>query len=163
MQDVSKNLFSFVTALEPLVDKTHSADSIATVFNENKGFESLEKMVKRLDNRFRYTLEVRESSWINNKVYNFLKERKISLTWSIKDELKTPHIVTSDQTYIKFIGDRIIDDKGFGKIVKNGDKEMIEYVDIVNKIQDDIKEQHTILLLLITILQVLVHSLLIRF
>lgn len=60
-----------------------------------------------------------------------------------KDELKTPHIVTSNQTYIKFIGDRSIDDKDF-KIVKNRDKEMIEYFDIINKIQDDIKERHTI-------------------
>ncbi len=36
--------------------------------------------------------------------------------------LKTPPIVTSDQIYIGFSGDRSINDKDFGKIVKNKDK-----------------------------------------
>jgi hypothetical protein len=42
-------------------------------------------------------------------------------------------MVTSDQIYIRFIGDRSIDEKDFGKIVKDRKKEMIEYVDIINK------------------------------
>ena len=98
-------------------------------------------MVKRLDNRFRYALEVRESSWFDNKVYEFLKENKIALTWSIRDELKTPSIITSDQIYIRFIGDRSIDDKDFGRIVKNRDKEMIEYIDTINKSQNDTQKE----------------------
>jgi uncharacterized protein YecE (DUF72 family) len=47
--------------------------------------------------------------------------------------LKTPPIVTANQIYIRFIGDRSIDDKDFGKIVKDRKKEMVEYVDILNK------------------------------
>jgi uncharacterized protein YecE (DUF72 family) len=47
--------------------------------------------------------------------------------------LKTPPIVTSDQIYIRFIGDRSINDKDFGKIVKDRKKEMVEYADILNK------------------------------
>ena len=62
-------------------------------------------MVKRLDNKFRYALEVRESSWFNNKVYGPLKESKISLVYSISDKLKTSPIVTTDQIYIRFLGD----------------------------------------------------------
>jgi len=75
-------------------------------------------MVYRLDNRFRYAVKFRDSSWFNNKVYDFLKDNKMTLTWSVRDESKTPSIVTSDQIYIRFIGDRSIDDKDFGKIVK---------------------------------------------
>jgi uncharacterized protein YecE (DUF72 family) len=90
-------------------------------------------MVNKLDNRFKYALEVRDSSWFNNKVYDYLKNNKITITWSIRDELKTPSIITSDQIYIRFIGDRSIDDKDFGKIVTDRKKEMFEYVDILNK------------------------------
>ncbi len=90
-------------------------------------------MVYRLDNRFKYALEVRDSTWFNDKVYDYLKDNNITLAWSIRDELKTPPIVTSDQIYIRFIGDRSINDKDFGKIVKDRKKEMIEYVDIINK------------------------------
>ena len=90
-------------------------------------------MVNRLDNRFKYALEVRDSSWFNDKVYDFLKDNKIALTWSVRDELKTPPIVTSDQIYIRFIGDRSINENDFGKIVKDRKKEMVEYVDFLNK------------------------------
>ncbi len=111
---------------------------------EKKGFVALEKMVKRLDNRYNYGLEARESSWFDNKVYDVLKENKISLVWSIRDELKTPSIVTSDQIYIRFIGDRSIGEKDFGKIVKNRDKEMHEIINTLDKIQYGNEEQQTI-------------------
>ncbi len=111
-------------------------------FSAEKGFKSLENMMKRLDNRFRYAIEVRESTWFNKKIYNFLKENKISFAWSVRDELKTPPIVTSDQIYIRFIGDRSIDENDFGKIVKNRNKEMNEYVENIKKIpSNDIKHQ----------------------
>ncbi len=85
-------------------------------------------MVKICNNRFRYALEAREPSRFDNKVHDFLKDNKISLTWSVRDELKTPPIITSDQIYIRFIGDRSINETDFGKIVKNRDKELIDYV-----------------------------------
>ena len=49
-------------------------------------------MVYRLDNRFKYAIEFRDSSWFNDKVYDYLKDNKMTLTWSIKVELKTPPI-----------------------------------------------------------------------
>ena len=48
----------------------------------------------------------RESIWFTEKVYDFLNANKISLAWSVRDELKTPPVVTSDRIYIRFIGDR---------------------------------------------------------
>jgi uncharacterized protein YecE (DUF72 family) len=86
LQDISKDLYSFFTALEPLIDKALVLlIQLPPYLTENKGFEPFEKMVKRLDDRFRYALEVREPSWFDNKVYDFLKESKISLAWSIRD------------------------------------------------------------------------------
>ncbi len=46
--------------------------------------------------------------------------------------------------YIRFIGDRRIDDGDFGKIIKNRDKEMTEYIDTISKMQHDNEEQETI-------------------
>jgi uncharacterized protein YecE (DUF72 family) len=132
--DMSKDLSVFFYSIEPLIDKTLLLlIQLPYYLTENKYFDSLKYMVNRLDNRFRYALEVRDSSWFNDKVYDFLKNNKMSLTWSIRDELKTPTIITSDQIYIRFIGDRSINDKDFGKIVKDRKKEMVEYVDIINK------------------------------
>ena len=135
--DVSKDLSVFFKNIEPLVDKTLLLlIQLPYYLTENKYFDSLQNMVNKLDKRFKYAIEFRDSSWFNYKVYDFLKNNKLTLTWSIRDELKTPPIVTSNQIYIRFIGDRSINDKDFGKIVKDRKKEMIEYVDILNKTTD---------------------------
>jgi uncharacterized protein YecE (DUF72 family) len=123
MQDVSKDLSVFFNNIEPLVDKTLLLlIQLPPYLTDNNYFDSLQNIANRLDNRFRYALEARDSSWFNDKVYDFLKNNKMTLTWSVRDELKTPPIVTSDQIYIRFIGDRSIDDKDFGKIVKDRKK-----------------------------------------
>jgi hypothetical protein len=64
-------------------------------------------------------------------------ENDISLIWSIRDELQSPSIITSDQVYIRFIGDRSISEQSFGKIVKDRRKEMLEYVKQIRKAQND--------------------------
>jgi uncharacterized protein YecE (DUF72 family) len=110
---------------------------------ERDGFEYIENLVSKLDNRFRYALEVRESSWFSDKVSDFLKENGMSHVWSIRDELKAPPIVTSNQIYIRFIGDRSINEKDFGKIVKDRERETKEYVDHIKRTrQDDADGQH---------------------
>ncbi len=61
----------------------------------------------------------------------------MSLVWSVRDELKTPSIVTSNQIYIRFIGDRSINERDFGKIVKDREKEMKEYADHIKRARQD--------------------------
>ena len=82
-------------------------------------------------------MEVRHSSWFNDNLYEFLKENNISLVWSIRDKLQSPSIVTSDQVYLRFIGDRSISEKDFGKTVKDRRKEMLEYVKKVRETQNE--------------------------
>lgn len=132
--NVSKELYLFFNNLEPLVDKILLLlIQLPPYLTKKEGFESLGKMVKMLDTRFKYAIEFRDRSWFDDNVYAFLKNNKITLTWSVRDQLKTPPVVTSDQTYIRFIGDRNIDEKDFGKIVKDRKKEMGEYIDILNE------------------------------
>jgi uncharacterized protein YecE (DUF72 family) len=139
-KDISKDLSVFFNSIEPLVDKTLLLlIQLPHYLTENRYFDSLQNMVYRLDNTFKYALEVRDSSWFNDKVYNYLKNNKITLTWSVRDELKTPPIITSDQIYVRFIGDRSINEKDFGKIVKDRKKEMQDYTDIL---KDKVSEQH---------------------
>ncbi len=145
MQAVSKDLQVFFNNIEPLVDKTLLLlIQLPSYLTTRKGFEALQNMVKRLDGQFKYAIEVRDKSWFNGNVYNFLKDNKITLVWSITGQLKTPSIITSDQIYIRFIGDRSIDEKDFGKIIKDRKKEMIEYADIVNEKTLD-ENQNTII------------------
>ncbi|HEY6535734.1 MAG TPA: DUF72 domain-containing protein, partial [Candidatus Nitrosocosmicus sp.] len=145
MRDIAKELYIFFNVLEPLLNKTLVLIiQLPPYLTENKCFESLQNMVNRFDNRFRYALEVRDSSWFNDKIYDFLKDNKITLVWSVRDELKTPYIVTSDQIYIRFIGDRSIDEIDFGKIVKNRDTEMVDCINRINKLQYEMNDHKVI-------------------
>ncbi len=138
LEDVVKPLSILFYSLEPLIEKTLTLlIQLPPFLTEKKGFNPLQDMIRHLDKRFRYSLEVRHSSWFNDNVYDFLKENNITLVWSIRDKLKSPSIVTSDQVYIRFIGDRSISEMDFGKIVKNRRKEMIEYVKKVNETQNE--------------------------
>lgn len=147
LEDVSKPLSILFYALEPLVEKTLTLlIQLPPFLTEKKGFTSLQTMTRYLDKRFRYALEVRNSSWFSDKVYDFLKEHDISLVWSIRDELESPLIVTTNQLYVRFIGDRSISEIDFGKTVKDRSKEMLEYVRKIREIQNENADIHDILI-----------------
>ena len=138
LEDVVKPLSILFYSLEPLIEKTLTLlIQLPPFLSEKKGFNPLQGMIRHLDKRFRYSLEVRHSSWFNDNLYDLLKENDISLVWSVRDKLQSPSIITSDQVYIRFIGDRSISEKDFGKIVKDRRKEMLEYVKKVRETQNE--------------------------
>jgi hypothetical protein len=51
------------------------------------------------------------------------------MVWSQLARLRTPPIVTTDFLYVRFIGDRSIDEKDFGKIQKDRVLEMKQWAD----------------------------------
>jgi uncharacterized protein YecE (DUF72 family) len=147
LEDIVKPLSILFYSLEPLIEKTLTLlIQLPPFLSEKKGFGPLQAMVRYLDKRFRYSLEVRHSSWFNDNVYDFLKDNNISLVWSIRDKLQTPSILTSDQVYIRFIGDRSISEMDFGKIVKNRRNEMLEYVKRVRETQNENSNIHDVLI-----------------
>ena len=77
-----------------------------------EGLERLREMVSRLDTRFRYAVEVRHRSWFQDLAYNFFANTDLCLVWSSW----IPPIVTTDFLYLRFIGDRSIQEKDFGRI-----------------------------------------------
>jgi uncharacterized protein YecE (DUF72 family) len=138
LEDVVKPLSILFYSLEPLIEKTLTLlIQLPPFLSEKKGFNPLQDMIRHLEKRFKYSLEVRHSSWFNDNLYDFLKENNISLVWSIRDKLKSPSIMTSDQVYIRFIGDRSISEMDFGKIVKNRRNDMLEYVKQVRDMQNE--------------------------
>jgi uncharacterized protein YecE (DUF72 family) len=147
LEDVTRPLSILFYALEPLIEKTLTLlIQLPPFLSEKKGFIPLQGMFRHLDKRFRYSLEVRHSSWFNDKVYDFLKENEISLVWSIRDELKSPSIITTDQVYLRFIGDRSISEKDFGRTVKDRRKEILEYVKKIRETQNENSNIHDVLI-----------------
>jgi uncharacterized protein YecE (DUF72 family) len=104
-----------------------------------EGLKKLEALVHMLDPDFRYAIEVRNKSWFDKTVYKLFSDNNICLAWSQLDTIQTPPELTSDFIYIRFIGDRSIDVKDFGKIQKDRLKELQRWSKEVNKLKDKAK------------------------
>ena len=89
-----------------------------------EGLDALRNIIPHLDNSFRYAVEVRHRSWFQDLAYNFLSNNNMCLVWSQLADIRTPPIVTSDFVYVRFIGDRSIQEKDFGNIQIDRIKEM---------------------------------------
>jgi uncharacterized protein YecE (DUF72 family) len=57
------------------------------------------------------------------------------LEWSQLARLSTPPIVTTDFLYVRFIGDRSIDEKDFGKIQKDRVSEMSNWANEIKNVE----------------------------
>lgn len=129
LERVSKYVENFFYVLEPILEKTLMLLIQLPSFMSTKvGLESLRHFLNNLDKRFRYALEVREGSWFDIRVYEFLEENEITLVWRVREDLRTPTFVTTNSVYLRFIGDRLADERNFGLNVKDKEDELNDYV-----------------------------------
>jgi uncharacterized protein YecE (DUF72 family) len=102
-----------------------------------EGLERLRDLVPGLDTRFRYAVEVRHTSWFQDLAYNFFANNDICMVWSHLAEIQTPPIVTTDFLYLRFIGDKSIQEKDFGRIQRDRVLEMEKWAENIKNVQDD--------------------------
>jgi hypothetical protein len=63
------------------------------------------------------------------------------MVWSQPAGIHTPPIVTTDFIYIRFIGERTIDEKEFGKIQKDRVSEMRKWARRVKRVEEEEKNK----------------------
>lgn len=125
LRDVENELEIFFKVMNPLHDKVLCLlIQLPPSMQVKEGMHKLEQLIPILDSKFRYTVEPRHSSWFIDEAYDFFADNNICMVWTQLAELQTPPIVTTDFLYIRFIGDRSIDTKDFGRIQKDRIKEM---------------------------------------
>ena len=138
LKDVDKELDRFFEAIRPLADKTLALlIQLPPFLHIFEGLERLRDLVPTLDNRFRYAVEVRHASWFQDLAYNFFVNNDICLVWSQLAELQTPPISTTDFLYLRFIGDRSIQEKDFGRIQIDRVLEMEKWAEKIKTVQDE--------------------------
>ncbi|HKZ62032.1 MAG TPA: DUF72 domain-containing protein [Nitrososphaera sp.] len=99
--------------------------------------------LKKIENlhhakKFRYAVNARHKSWFDEKVYKSFRKNNICLVWNQLDAIKAPPVLTTDFFYIRFIGDRSIDEKDFGKIQRYRLKELRKWAKVVNKVEKQV-------------------------
>jgi uncharacterized protein YecE (DUF72 family) len=68
--------------------------------------------------------------------YSFFANNNICLVWNQLVEIQTPPVVTTDFVYVRFIGDRSIQEKDFGRIQIDRIAEMQKWADNVKNVQE---------------------------
>src|SRR5215472_1011407 len=87
--------------------------------------------------RSRFAIEVRHTSWFQDLAYNFFANNDICLVWNQLVGLQTPPIVTTDFLYVRFIGDRSIQENDFGRIQVDRIAEMRKWAENIKSVQDE--------------------------
>jgi uncharacterized protein YecE (DUF72 family) len=105
-----------------------------------EGLKKLEALIHMLDPDFRYAIEFRHNSWFDNEdLFKLLSDNNICLVWSQLHAIQTPDVLTSDFVYLRFIGDRSIDERDFGRVQKDRTKELEMWADSVDRVKDKAK------------------------
>lgn len=83
-----------------------------------------------------YVIEGRHSSWFENRAVRYLTDKKICLVWNDVDGVNNTLPVTSDFVYVRIIGDRLISDRDFGKIVRDRTGDLRVWVERLEGLRD---------------------------
>jgi uncharacterized protein YecE (DUF72 family) len=130
-------LLHFFEVMKPLQNKLLCLlMQLPPSLKKEEGLPKLERLIPHLWQKYRYAIEVRHESWFTKEVYDLLKKHKICLAWSQLDAIQTPPEITTDFFYLRFTGDRSVDEKDFGKIQNDRLKEMEKWAKAVNRVKD---------------------------
>ena len=148
--DIDKEVEVFLNNIEPLHEKTLALlIQLPPSMEIMSGLEGIRQLVPLLDKGFRYAVEVRNLSWFQDLAYNFFADNNICMVWSQLAGMRTPPIVTTDFLYVRFIGDRSIDEKDFGKIQKDRVSEMRKWARRVKRVEKERGKEEEISLAMI--------------
>jgi uncharacterized protein YecE (DUF72 family) len=138
LKNVDNEIERFFEAIGPLSDKTLALlIQLPPSLQIFEGLQSLRELVPKLDTRFRYAVEVRHTSWFQDLAYSFFASNDICMVWSVLEGLQTPSIVTTDFLYLRFIGDRSIQEKDFGRIQVDRVLEMQKWAENIKTVEDE--------------------------
>jgi uncharacterized protein YecE (DUF72 family) len=140
LAEPEKELHYFFDVMRPLRNKLLALLlQLPPSLTAKEGLKKLEVLIHMLDPAFRYAIEVRHKSWFDRSVYKLLSDNNICLAWSQLDTIQTPPELTSDFVYLRFIGDRSIDEKNFGRVQKDRLKELRLWSHSVSRLKDKAK------------------------
>ncbi len=93
----------------------------------------LENFIELLPNNIKYAIEFRHPSWFIDEVYGILRKSGITMVWSVLDYIKTPEIKTTENLYVRFLGNKSLEKKDLGEIRINRHREIEQWIGKIKK------------------------------
>jgi len=85
-------------------------------FTYSRGHGRLFAFLDELPDEYRYAVEFRHGSWMHGAVFQELRRRGIALVWNEVVYVDTVPEITADFVYLRFVGDRSLDELGWIQI-----------------------------------------------
>jgi uncharacterized protein YecE (DUF72 family) len=102
-----------------------------------EGMGVLEDFLKRLPEGFRYAVEVRHRSWLGSDLPEMLRERGAALALIDYPRMPRMQEVTTDFSYIRWLGDRREFPEGHTHLKKNRDDDLSWWSDLVDRFLEE--------------------------
>lgn len=83
-------------------------------------------------------IEGRHRSWFAAEAVRYMRDKNICLVWNDVDGVQNPLPITSDFVYLRIIGDRQIQDRDFGKVVRPRDDDLKKWAEKIRHLQDSV-------------------------
>ena len=136
-QGTDSDMEYFYKSFQPLKEKTLALLlQLPPSMSMKEGLKKIQSFP--FEKGYRYAVEARHKDWFDKEVYDAFKKLEVCLVWNQLDTVKAPPILTTDFAYIRFIGDRSIDEKDFGKIQKDRTREMKSWAAALKKASKEI-------------------------
>lgn len=131
---------SFTNSLEPIKNKTGDVlIQLPPSLTYDEGIIDFSNFLDDLPNGWKFAVEFRENSWFNDRLYKILEDHNVTMAWSEIPMAKNPAVTTSDNVYLRLVGDRAINEKSFGSILRNMNPVMEMWAANIRSLGDDIK------------------------
>lgn len=98
----------------------------------------LEDFIEMLPQDIEFAIEFRHTSWFRNEIYSLLANYGITMAWPVLDYIKPPFIKTTENLYVRFLGNKDLKKDQLGEIRINRHEE------IRNRVSDIIKSGYGI-------------------
>lgn len=140
LENFEKDLDEFFYALQPLKQKISAlVIQLPPSLSFDEAKPRLEKLVEYLPKDCRFSIEGRHKSWFTDESLKFLSEYNLCLVWNEVYQIQNPAPLTSDYVYLRLIGDRLIPESDFGKVVRNQEKLLKKWYQKVEEVRDKVK------------------------
>ena len=128
---------SFIIALQSLGIKLGTVlIQFPPSLTYTKGREWISILLRNLPSGVRYAVEFRHNSWFHEFTYSMLRNHEITLTWSEIPYAEIPAVLTSDEIYLRLVGDRSIGDSEIGTVLKDRSAEIRKWISEIEKNKD---------------------------
>ncbi len=134
LRNVKSHVGEFLSALRPLENKIFGLVlQLPPTLSFEEAKPGLEELFAFLPKNYHYPIEGRHESWFYDESIEYLLENNHCLVWNEITGIENPAPITSDFIYLRLIGDRIISDSEFGKVVRNQNDLLEKWVTKINQ------------------------------